>query len=95
MCHDTSFRGPHKIIFVGVTVWTRCVDINKFTHNAIFRESESRSAFEKCGAAYHAEAPKKERKRRFFFCLQRAQAPTARLCGGTVCHDISSELDAL
>ena len=41
MCHDTSFRGPHKIIFVGVTVWTRCVDINKFTHNAIFRESES------------------------------------------------------
>ena len=47
--------------------WTRCVEVNKFTRNAIFRESESRFAFEKCDTVYHTVAPKRTHKCSFFY----------------------------
>ena len=46
---------PQKDCFCGVIVWTRCVVVNKFTHNATSRGPQSRIALKNCGATLGAQ----------------------------------------
>ena len=70
---------PQKNCFCGVIVWTRCVVVNKFTHNATSR-----------GSVLSLQKPNGCKKRSFFCACLETCTPAAQSCGGTLCLDTSS-----